>query len=116
MHDLEALAPLWLLVALLGASVAVAILTRRWNLPFSVVLVVVGLLIALALPTLHVSPAELISPELLLAVVLPGLVFEAAFRTDSTLQDRDGKLIVNLGFISNCMIEYRTDLTFLVNF
>jgi Na+:H+ antiporter len=82
MHDLEALAPLWLLVALLAASVAVAILTRRWNLPTSVVLVVVGLIIALALPTLHVSPADLVRPELLLAIVLPGLVFEAAFRTD----------------------------------
>src|SRR6478672_1310637 len=82
MHDLAALAPLWLLVALLAASVAVAILTRRWNLPTSVVLVVVGLVIALALPTLHVSPAELVRPELLLAIVLPGLVFEAAFRTD----------------------------------
>ena len=82
MHDLEALAPLWLLVALLGASIAVAILTRRWNLPTSVVLVVVGLVIALALPALHVSPAVLVRPELLLAIVLPGLVFEAAFRAD----------------------------------
>ena len=82
MHDLAALAPLWLLVALLAASVAVAILTRRWNLPTSVVLVVVGLVIALALPTLHVSSADLVRPELLLAIVLPGLVFEAAFRTD----------------------------------
>ena len=82
MHDLEALAPLWLLVALLAASVAVAILTRRWNLPTSVVLVVVGLVIALALPSLHVSPVDLVRPELLLAIVLPGLVFEAAFRTD----------------------------------
>ncbi|HEY7969253.1 MAG TPA: cation:proton antiporter [Candidatus Limnocylindrales bacterium] len=82
MHDLEALAPLWLLVALLGASIAVAILTRRWNLPTSVVLVVVGLIIALALPALHVSPAVLVRPELLLAIVLPGLVFEAAFRAD----------------------------------
>jgi CPA1 family monovalent cation:H+ antiporter len=82
MHDLAALAPLWLLVALLAASVAVAILTRRWSLPTSVVLVVVGLVIALALPTLHVSSADLVRPELLLAIVLPGLVFEAAFRTD----------------------------------
>jgi len=82
MHDSAALAPLWLLVALLAASVAVAILTRRWNLPTSVVLVVVGLVIALALPTLHVSSADLVRPELLLAIVLPGLVFEAAFRTD----------------------------------
>ena len=60
----------------------VAILTRRWSLPTSVVLVVVGLVIALALPTLHVSSADLVRPELLLAIVLPGLVFEAAFRTD----------------------------------
>jgi monovalent cation:H+ antiporter, CPA1 family len=82
MGGVDALAPLWLLVALLGASVAVAILTRRWNVPLSVVLVVVGLAIALVLPSIHVSGAELVSPELLLAIVLPGLVFEAAFRTD----------------------------------
>jgi Na+:H+ antiporter len=82
MGDAEALAPLWLLVALLAASVAVALVTRRWRLPTSVVLVVVGLAIALLRPTLQLPSTEVISPELLLAIVLPGLVFEAAFRTD----------------------------------
>src|SRR6478672_1487608 len=97
MHDLAALAPLWLLVALLAASVAVAILTRRWNLPTSVVLVVVGLVIALALPTLHVSSADLVRPELLLAIVLPGLVFEAAFRTDLAIIRPAAPAILMLG-------------------
>jgi CPA1 family monovalent cation:H+ antiporter len=82
MSHFDALAPLWLLVALLTASVAVAILTRRWALPSSVVLVIVGLAFALAAPTLHVPAALPVNPELLLAIVLPGLVFEAAFRTN----------------------------------
>jgi CPA1 family monovalent cation:H+ antiporter len=76
------LGPLWLLVALLAASVAVALLTRRWPLPSSVVLVIVGLAIALIGPAVSVPTALPVSPDLLLAIVLPGLVFEAAFRTD----------------------------------
>ena len=82
MTNTAGLGPLWLLVALLAASVAVALLTRRWPLPSSVVLVVVGLMVALIGPAVSVSTALPVSPGLLLAIVLPGLVFEAAFRTD----------------------------------
>ncbi len=82
MTDPGSLAPLWLLVALLAASAAVAILTRRWAFPSSVVLVVVGLVIALVGPSVSLSTALPVSPDLLLAIVLPGLVFEAAFRTN----------------------------------
>jgi len=82
MTGLGALGPLWLLVALLAASVAVALLTRRWPFPSSVVLVVVGLAIALVGPSISVTPTLPVEPDLLLAIVLPGLVFEAAFRTN----------------------------------
>jgi Na+:H+ antiporter len=82
MTDAATLGPLWLLIALLTAAVAVAILTRRWPLPASVVLVIVGLAFALIGPTVSVTPTLPVSPDLLLAIVLPGLVFEAAFRTD----------------------------------
>ncbi len=82
MTDGDPLAPLWLLVGLLAASVAVAILTRRWAIPSSVVLVVVGFGIALIGPSVSVSTTLPVSPDLLLAIVLPGLVFEAAFRTN----------------------------------
>jgi monovalent cation:H+ antiporter, CPA1 family len=80
--DGDSLAPLWLLVGLLAASVAVTILTRRWAFPSSVVLVVVGFGIALIGPSVSVSTTLPVSPDLLLAIVLPGLVFEAAFRTN----------------------------------
>src|SRR5690242_16244304 len=82
MTDAATLGPLWLLIALLAAAVAVTILTRRWPLPASVVLVIVGLAFALIGPTVSVTPTLPVSPDLLLAIVLPGLVFEAAFRTD----------------------------------
>jgi CPA1 family monovalent cation:H+ antiporter len=75
---IEALAPLLLLVALLAAVVAIALIARRSDVPASVVFVVVGLGVAIAGPGVSVP----VAPELLLAIVLPGLVFEAAFRTD----------------------------------
>ncbi|MGH2357076.1 MAG: cation:proton antiporter, partial [Candidatus Limnocylindria bacterium] len=66
-------------VVLVGAAAVVAVATRRSTLvPYSVALVVLGLVVsALELP-LQIS----IGPELLLAVLIPGLVFEAAYRID----------------------------------
>src|SRR3954453_8375701 len=84
-------------MALLTASVAGAVLTRRSPLPSSVVLVVVGLAIALIGPAVSVPTALPISPDLLLAIVLPGLVFEAAFRTDIHVVRRALVGIVLLG-------------------
>jgi Na+:H+ antiporter len=78
MSRIEALAPLLLLVVLLAAVVAIALVARRSDVPASVVFVVVGLGVAIAGPGVSVP----VTPELLLAIVLPGLVFEAAFRTD----------------------------------
>jgi CPA1 family monovalent cation:H+ antiporter len=78
MSHAAALGPVWLVVAILAATVIVAIAARRAALPASVGLVLVGLAVAILGPDIRVP----ISPELLLAIVLPGLVFEAAFRTD----------------------------------
>jgi CPA1 family monovalent cation:H+ antiporter len=75
---IDDLAPLWLLVALVAAAVAVALVARRFALPYSVALVLFGLALSLAGPNVRLP----VSPELLLAIVLPGLVFEAAFRTN----------------------------------
>ena len=72
------LGPLWLVVAILAATVLVAVVAGRTAIPASVGLVLIGLAISIVGPDVHLP----ISPELLLAVVLPGLVFEAAFRTD----------------------------------
>ncbi|HEV7811135.1 MAG TPA: cation:proton antiporter [Candidatus Limnocylindrales bacterium] len=78
MTGIEPLLPLWLLVGLLAASVAVALVTSRWSLPPSVVLILVGLAVSFA----GLAGDARLDPDLLLAIVLPGLVFEAAFRTD----------------------------------
>jgi len=67
-----------LFVAIVGLGALVALVARRLGLPDSVVLVVLGLAIG------AVAPAErfTITPELVLAVLVPGLVFEAAYRLD----------------------------------
>ena len=68
-------------VLLLAASVLVALVTRRTILPYSVGLVVLGLVVSIL-----DLPIELtLGPEVLLAVLLPALVFDAAYRTDARL-------------------------------
>jgi CPA1 family monovalent cation:H+ antiporter len=79
MVDLEPITLLEVFVLLLAASVVVAVLTRRTLVPYSVGLVVLGLVVsALDLP---LAPVQ--NPDVLLAVLLPGLVFEAAYRTNA---------------------------------
>ncbi len=63
---------------MLAATVVVAILAARSGIPASVGLVLVGLAVSVVGPDVGLP----IAPGLLLAIVLPGLVFEAAFRTD----------------------------------
>jgi CPA1 family monovalent cation:H+ antiporter len=67
-----------LFVAIVGVGALVALVARRLGLADSVVLVVLGLGLG------AVAPAEqfAITPELVLAVLVPGLVFEAAYRLD----------------------------------
>ncbi len=70
--------PILAFVALLAILSVVGLLTRRSAVPYSVALVLVGLLVSAVAPDVHVQ----ITPELVLAALLPGLVFEAAFRID----------------------------------
>ena len=65
-----------LFVLFIAAAAAVALMTRRSPLPYSVGLVMLGLLIAAIGPT---TPLD-VTPELVLIVLVPGLVFEAAYR------------------------------------
>ena len=64
-------------VILVTAASAVGLVARRIRLPYVVGLVLLGLAAGFALPDL---PLE-ITPDLVLAVLLPGLIFEASFRT-----------------------------------
>ena len=61
---------------LLLVAAAVAMLTRRLHLPYSVGLVIAGT----ALAFLPFSQQVQLTKELLFTVLLPPLIFEAAFR------------------------------------
>jgi CPA1 family monovalent cation:H+ antiporter len=68
-----------LLIGLLGLAGLVAIVARPLRLPYTVALVVAGLVFG-AVATAVDVPAIEVTPELVLIALLPGLVFEAAYR------------------------------------
>src|SRR4051794_39797400 len=70
-----------LFVAVLGATAILAVIARRSALPWSVALFVVGL----AVGSLGGAPRLEVTPELVLVVLLPGLVFEAAYKIDAAV-------------------------------
>jgi CPA1 family monovalent cation:H+ antiporter len=65
-------------VALLAVAGVAALVVRRLAIPYPVTLVVVGLVAAALLPRGGFS----VTPELVLLVLIPGLVFEAALRIE----------------------------------
>jgi CPA1 family monovalent cation:H+ antiporter len=68
-----------LLVGLLGLAAFVAIIARPLRLPYTVGLVIAGLLVGVGANAVG-YPAVNVSPDVVLLVLLPGLVFEAAYR------------------------------------
>jgi monovalent cation:H+ antiporter, CPA1 family len=62
-------------VLLLTVAMAVALIARRVRLPYTVALVVVGLILGAT----HLTRAPQLTKELLYSAFLPGLLFEAAF-------------------------------------
>ena len=67
-----------LFVGLVTVAALVAIAVRRIAIPYSVALVVLGLVATTVLPVGQIQ----VTPELVLLVLVPGLVFEAALRID----------------------------------
>ncbi len=67
------------LVILFAIATGVAIVARRLNVPYTVALVFVGL----ALGGLHLVEAPHLTKELLFALFLPGLLFDAAFNLNA---------------------------------
>jgi monovalent cation:H+ antiporter, CPA1 family len=65
-----------ILVGLLAAAALAGVAIRWLRIPYSVALVAIGLVAGLVLP----AGAIQVTPELVLLVLLPGLVFEAALR------------------------------------
>ena len=78
-----------LFVVLLGAAALVTLVARRINLPYTVALVAAGMAASVAEP-LKVE----ITPQLVLVVLLPALIFEASYQTDF------GKLRPSLGGVA----------------
>lgn len=72
--------------ALLAAAAVLALLSRRFGFPYTVALVLFGLGVAAFVPETGFQ----ITPELVLVVLLPGLVFEAAYQTDFDSLRRTG--------------------------
>ena len=65
-------------VALLSLAAVTALVTRRLRIPYSVSLVVLGLVAGALLPHGTIT----VTPQLVLLVLVPGLVFEAALRLE----------------------------------
>lgn len=65
-------------LTLFAVATAVALLARWVKIPYTVALVVAGLLLG----TTHAFPTPHLTKELLYAVFLPGLLFEAAFHLE----------------------------------
>lgn len=76
--DTATLDAIRIVAALLAAAALIALVTRRLRLPYAVALVAVGLVAGAVLP----AGAVRVTPELVLLVLLPGLVFEAALRLE----------------------------------
>jgi CPA1 family monovalent cation:H+ antiporter len=74
----QALEAMRFFVLLITLAAIVALVVRRIAVPYTVALVVLGLLAAALIPPRGFS----VSPDLVLLVLLPGLVFEAAIRLE----------------------------------
>lgn len=78
-----------LAVALLFVAAIVALVAERFRLPYTIALVVAGIAIA----PLNVLPPVHLTRSLLFTLLLPGLLFEAAFHLDVTEVRRNARVI-----------------------
>ena len=74
----ETLDAIRIVAALLALAAVTALVARRLRVPYSLALVALGLIAGAVLP----AGAIEVTPELVLLVLLPGLVFEAALRLE----------------------------------
>jgi monovalent cation:H+ antiporter, CPA1 family len=79
-------------VVLLLIAATVSVVTQRLHIPYTVGLVIVGL----GLTLLEQLPSINITPELILALLVPPLVFEAAFLLDFSDLRRELRLVISL--------------------
>jgi monovalent cation:H+ antiporter, CPA1 family len=81
-----------LLILLLIVTLIVALLSRRLRVPYTLLLVIVGLVVGL----LPIFPSEHIDPNLVLYVFLPALLFEGAWNAEIDRLEADWLPIVLL--------------------
>ncbi|MEO6446691.1 MAG: Na+/H+ antiporter [Gemmatimonadaceae bacterium] len=79
-------------IILFCVATAVAMLVRRYPMPYTVALVLTGL----GLGELHVMEPPHLTQDLLFAVFLPGLLFEAAFHMQAARMRENAKTILAL--------------------
>ncbi|MEO7963301.1 MAG: Na+/H+ antiporter [Gemmatimonadaceae bacterium] len=79
-------------IVLFCVATAVAMLVRRFQVPYTVALVVTGVVMG----TFRLVQAPVLTKELLFAVFLPGLLFEAAFHLHYTSFKENAKTIFSL--------------------
>jgi CPA1 family monovalent cation:H+ antiporter len=80
----------------------IGILVKRLKMPYTVGLVLIGLLLALIIPVIRerpeiVSPQEIktfLVPNLILALLVPPLIFEAAFHVNAQELRKEVKIIL----------------------
>lgn len=65
-------------VVLVAVATVAGLVFRRLRVPYTVLLVVVGLGVVLIAPGVHIN----VPPDVILTVFLPGLVFESGYRLD----------------------------------
>lgn len=112
-HDL---ATVEAFVLLIGASIPVVLIARRARVPDTVGLVLLGLAASAILPGLGLE----VTPELVLLVLLPGIVFDGGYRTH--VEDLRSSLmailvlaipgvVIGAAFVG-IVLDMTTDLTF----
>jgi hypothetical protein len=97
-----------LIILLLLIASVVAIISRQLRIPYTVGLVLIGLAL-----TLLIKIEFEISPQIILALLVPPLVFEAAFhiRFDDLRRRRNGSLGNRVG-ASNCNGLWRAGIRY----
>jgi CPA1 family monovalent cation:H+ antiporter len=81
-----------IVIALLLLAAVISILTERWRIPYTVGLVLAGL----ALAFIGSIPTVVVTPEIILALLVPPLVFEAAFHLNFSDLRRELPLVLAL--------------------
>jgi monovalent cation:H+ antiporter, CPA1 family len=79
--QISTLAQVQVLTVLLVVSLGVALVSQRLRLPYTLALVLVGLVIGV----LHVAPAVRMDPDVVVFIFLPALLFEGAWNVDAAL-------------------------------